>query len=83
MVPFYMKKITLWVALVLFAAGTLSAQDKNFKLGQWVEIHNAILEELSRSYVDSLPLERMQLRGIDAMLAELDPYTIYVPEEEN
>lgn len=78
-----MKKITLWVALFLLAAGTLSAQDKNFKLGQWVEIHNAILKELSRSYVDSLPLERMQLRGIDAMLAELDPYTIYVPEEEN
>ena len=77
-----MKK-TAFVIAALAAAQICLGQTKDFNLGKWVEIDNAILKELSKSYVDTLPLERMQLRGIDAMLSELDPYTIYVPEEEN
>ena len=60
-----------------------SAQSKSFKLGQWTEIHNSIVQELNRSYVDSLPVDRIMRAGVDAMLDELDPYTIYIPEEEN
>ena len=71
------------VATVLAAIQTTSAQSQNFKLGQWSEIHNSILKELNRSYVDSLPIDRVMRAGIDAMLEELDPYTIYIPEEEN
>ncbi len=59
------------------------AQSKSFKLGQWVEIQNSILKELNRSYVDSLPVDRIMRSGVDAMLEDLDPYTIYIPEEEN
>lgn len=59
------------------------AQSKSFRLGQWVEIENSILKELNRSYVDSLPLDRIMKAGIDEMLESLDPYTIYIPEEEN
>ena len=71
-------------AAMLFAAGTTAqAQSKGFKMGQWSEIHNAIIKELNRSYVDSLPIDRIMRAGVDAMLEELDPYTIYIPEEEN
>ena len=66
-----------------FASLTASAQSKSFKLGQWTEIHNSIVKELNRSYVDSLPVDRIMRAGVDAMLEELDPYTIYIPEEEN
>ena len=59
------------------------AQSKSFKLGQWTEIHDGIVKELNRSYVDSLPVDRIMRAGVDAMLEELDPYTIYIPEEEN
>ena len=76
--------ILLTVAAALsFPVQNTSAQTKNFKLGQWAEIHNSIIMELNRSYVDSLPLDRIMRAGIDAMLEELDPYTIYIPEEEN
>ena len=44
-----------------FSAG---AQSKNFDLGKWIETHNAILRELNRSYVDSLPLNRIERAGI-------------------
>ena len=59
-----------------------SAQSKSFTLGKWVELHNAILKELNRSYVDSLEVGRIEREGVDAMLSALDPYTVYVPEEE-
>ena len=77
--------ITLLVAFALasIASLSLSAQSKNFKLGQWTEIQSAIVKELNRSYVDSLPVDRIMRAGVDAMLQELDPYTIYIPEEEN
>ncbi len=82
-----MKISGIHIALLAAAllAGTLgsSAQSRNFQLGKWTETHAAILKELSESYVDSLPMDKMERKGIDAMLAELDPYTIFIPAEEN
>ncbi|MBQ9451582.1 MAG: S41 family peptidase [Bacteroidales bacterium] len=77
-----MKRTVLLISLlgVTLAAG---AQSPRFKLGKWTEIQTAILQELNRSYVDSLPVDRIERRGIDAMLENLDPYTVYIPEEEN
>lgn len=80
-------KINRYLLLFLIAALAFSSsaysQSKGFKLGQWTEIHHGIIRELNRSYVDSLPVDRIMRAGIDAMLEELDPYTIYIPEEEN
>ncbi len=70
------------LAAALLATSAASAQSKSFSLGKWVELHNAILKELNRSYVDSLEVGRIEREGMDAMLGALDPYTVYVPEEE-
>ena len=80
-----MKRFSIIVAaaMTIFAVQTASAQSRGFKLGQWSEIYNSVVKELNRSYVDSLPVDRMMRASIDAMLRELDPYTIYIPEEEN
>lgn len=79
-----MKRLSIIMAaaMTFLAAHTASAQSHTFKLGQWIEIQNSIVKELNKSYVDSLPVDRMMAAGINAMLEELDPYTIYVPEEE-
>jgi carboxyl-terminal processing protease len=84
------RTVIIRIAGLLLAAAALftlsdsaDAQSKSFKLGQWTEIQNSILKELNLSYVDSLPTDRIMRAGIDAMLEELDPYTIYIPEEEN
>ena len=81
----YMRKLYIItaIAVTFFAAATAAGQSKSFKLGQWSEIHNSIIKELNRSYVDSLPVDRILRAGVDAMLEELDPYTVYIPEEEN
>ena len=77
------RHIVILILAALAAAPSLLGQSKGFKLGQWTEIHHGIVRELNRSYVDSLPVDRIMRAGIDAMLEELDPYTIYVPEEDN
>lgn len=81
----HMKKIIIAATVMAAALSCIQAygQSKSFKLGQWTEIESSILKELNRSYVDSLPLDRIMRAGINAMLENLDPYTIYIPEEEN
>ncbi len=76
------KKLFLLAALSLAVSLPSLAQSKGFTIGQWTEIRNAITRELNRSYVDSLPVARIEKAAIDAMLEELDPYTVFVPEEE-
>ena len=78
-----MMKRTLLLIGLLGVTLTAGAQSPRFKLGKWSEIQTAILQELNRSYVDSLPVDRIERRGIDAILADLDPYTVYIPEEDN
>ena len=80
-----MKRILIFTALAAFffaSAPVAQAQSKNFTMAKWVEVYNSILRELSRSYVDSLEVGRIQRAAVDAMLGALDPYTIYVPQEE-
>ena len=80
----HMKRTRYFLAALaaLTVSVAASAQSKSFSLGKWVELHNAILKELNRSYVDSLEVGRIEREGVDAMLEALDPYTVYVPEEE-
>ena len=77
-----MKKLGFIIVAVCMC-GTLSAQSKDFKLAQWVQIHNSILKNLDAAYVDTLDYDRIMKAGINAMLEGVDPYTVYVPESEN
>lgn len=72
---------TAFVALTFSLSS--SAQSRSFKLGQWMEIQNSVIKELNKAYVDSLPVDRIMTAGINAMLENLDPYTVYIPEEDN
>ena len=77
-----MKRNIAILALLAICVGA-GAQSKGFTLGKWTEIQNSILKELNRSYVDSLPIDRIERAGVNAMLGSLDPYTVYIPQEEN
>lgn len=79
-----MKKIlAIYVMGVCLASGyVMQAQSRHFKMGQWMEIQNSVMRGIARYYVDSIPADKMYKDGIDSMLEDLDPYTIYVPESE-
>lgn len=78
-----MKRFKYILTLVLCAsmALSLSAQSDSFKAGKNLNVQFSILKELQRSYVDTVQMDELVLDGINAMLSKLDPYTIYVPEE--
>ena len=65
------------------AAGVIpvSAQSEEFNTGKYLEIQSMVLRTLESQYVDSVKLDELIHNGIDAMLSTLDPYTVFIPEE--
>ena len=57
-------------------------QSQNFKNGEVLEIEHAVIKELINNYVDTVKLDEILTYGIEAMLNRLDPYTVYIPEED-
>lgn len=56
---------------------------RNFQIAKNLDIFNAVFKELDLFYVDTIDPEKVIKYGIDAMLAQTDPYTEYYPEEDN
>lgn len=82
-----MKRISMIAAVLavpvfLFFSKNLAAQSADFNTAKSLEIQYNILKELSNGFVDSVNLEKLVNTGIDAMLGSLDPYTEYIPEED-
>ncbi len=72
----------LAVPVFLFFSKNLAAQSADFNTAKSLEIQYNILKELSNGFVDSVNVEKLVNTGIDAMLGSLDPYTEYIPEED-
>lgn len=77
-----MQIVAAFGLLLAVAPAPLRAQSQDFKLGRGLEIEYAVLKEIAKSYVDTVDFEKMILAGTRAMLATLDPYTVYISEEE-
>ena len=67
--------------IVVFSFSKLWSQDQNnFELSKNLEIYADILRQLNLNYADDIKPGELSTTAIDAMLAKLDPYTVYVPE---
>ncbi len=66
---------------VTFFSSEMSGQSKNFKAGKSLEVQTMILRTLQEHYVDSIDVEKLVNSGVVSMLKGLDPYTEYIPEE--
>lgn len=82
----FMKRIN---CLILFALITIlsinAAPDNNkrtFKISKNLSVFNSLFRELDLFYVDTLNYDKMMKSTIEDMLEKLDPYTVYLPEEE-
>lgn len=75
------RKAAVSLAAAVAATFTLSAQSEDFNTGKYLEIQSMVLRTLQAQYVDSVQLDDLLHKGIDAMLATLDPYTVFIPEE--
>ena len=78
-----MKKIILFTCLLFSSFSTFAnSKDKYFELSKNLEIFNSLYKSLNLHYVDTIPLNKMVKAGIDGMLRNIDPYTVYIPAEK-
>lgn len=81
-----MKKnnaIAAIVILVLCLLWTGFKRDNhNFQVSKNLDVFNSVYKELDMFYVDTIDPQKVIRAGIDAMLDEIDPYTVYYPEDE-
>lgn len=76
------KNSTRIVFALLLAIVSTAAQVKDtlFEITKNVEIFTDVYRTLQESYVDEPEPGFLMKKAIDAMLASLDPYTVYYPE---
>ncbi len=81
-----MKRLNclLIISLVVFSSinATPDNSKRTFKISKNLSIFNTLLRELDLFYVDTLNYDKMMKTTIEDMLEKLDPYTVYLPEEE-
>ena len=82
----FMKKhilvFFLFVGLSSVVFGATNTDQRTFRISKNLTIFNSILRELDLFYVDTLNYDKMVKTSIDNMLEKLDPYTVYLPEDE-
>src|SRR5574344_894200 len=78
-----MKRHFLYLLFLMAIAIPASAQNTkshNFEVAKNLDVFNAIYKNLDMMYVDTLNAQEVVGTAIKAMLAGLDPYTVYYPE---
>ena len=71
------------ILLGLVAMVPVRAQSEHaFEVAKNLDVFNNLYRQLDVFYVDTLEADKLIRIGIDAMLEELDPYTVYYPEED-
>jgi carboxyl-terminal processing protease len=69
----------------IIAGSTISlsfVEDYYFEVSKNLDIYTTLFRDVNMYYVDSIQPGSLMKKGIDAMLASLDPYTIFVPESD-
>ena len=76
-----MKKLLLLPALLL--ALSIMAESKTTRIDKNLTIYTDVMRQLDINYVDTLNYDELIKTSINAMLRQVDPYTIYIPESED
>ncbi|MDD4372673.1 MAG: S41 family peptidase [Bacteroidales bacterium] len=71
------------LAFLPFQLLSLNAQNhNNFEISKSLDIYASLFKELNLNYVDDINPAELNEIAIKAMLQELDPYTVFVPEAD-
>ncbi|MCL1868571.1 MAG: S41 family peptidase [Paludibacter sp.] len=70
--------------LIIFSANAQNDfnQTKTTRISRNFDIFNSVLRELDLNYVDTLNYDKIVGNAIDYMLHKIDPYTVYIPENQ-
>lgn len=74
--------LVLVSAVVLFAFAAPPAE-KYFEIAKSLDIFSTLFKEVNAYYVDEVDPKKLIDQGINGMLENLDPYTVYISEDES
>lgn len=80
----YVASVGIIVVLSAVSLGMwrMSDSDLMFKIYSSVDTFSKVYKEIALNYVDQVDPQRFMRAGIDGMLKTLDPYTVFIGENE-
>ncbi len=75
-------KILLLSIISLVLTSSQKTDIDYFEISKNLKLVSSIYEKINTHYVDEVLPGRVMKKGIDAMLKSLDPYTVYISEEQ-
>ncbi len=79
----FIKTILLIIVTGIFTSVFWSfKKGDDFNIAKSMDIFYSLFRDVNVYYVDETNPEKMVETGINAMLDELDPYTVYIPEKD-
>lgn len=75
------KPVILGLIAFAFTTG-FTLYDDLFEYSKNLEIYGAAYKEVGKNFVDEVKPGDLMRKGLDAMLANLDPYTVYYSESQ-
>lgn len=74
--------IAICVSMLCLCWAGFKRDNHNFQVSKNLDVFNSVYKELDMFYVDTIDPQKVIRAGIDAMLEEIDPYTVYYPEDD-
>lgn len=78
-----MKRILLSIVSIVMGIIPLAAKTSTNRIEQNLTIYADVMRQLDLNYVDTLNYEQLIKTSINAMLYQIDPYTVYIPKSED
>lgn len=78
----HLKRVILLVAAVAVISTMALAKNQKAQIARNLDIFNSLYKELQVFYVDSIDAEKSITTAINAMLNDIDPYTVYIPAKD-
>ncbi len=78
-----MKRVILSIVLIVVGILSASAKTSTNRIEQNLSIYADVMRQLDMNYVDTLNYEQLVKTSINAMLYQIDPYTVYIPKSED
>ncbi len=77
----FIKLASFGFVLMLLVA-TIVPKNRFFEIAKGIEIYAALFKTVNEVYVDEVNPNQLLNTTVESMLAELDPYTIYISEDK-
>ena len=74
--------ISLSITTGLFVLGFYGPDNRYFEIVRNLDIYASLFKEVNEYYVDEVNPGQLMSKGVEAMLKDLDPYTVYISEDK-